>query len=183
MSTHTWSVLRDAKSRLWTRRIKMIGQRKPGRCTPCKRFILLPGRDPGTLSLSLPMCLSTGIALFLLWINALLASLPSVFMKILFCKAQGLALITDHWSSGQDLVFSPNWLDSQSLAENPSPATSQGHLRSYPPLHYEFHEFTSVSPMTLLLEWMKEWMKKLRAGVERAHTRQPARQTQSEHLV
>ena len=179
MSTHTWSVLRDAKSRLWTRQIKMIGQRKPGRCTPRKRFKLPPGRDSGTLWVC--PCAYPQVLHSLLWIKCFTCF--TTFCLILFCKAQGLALITDHWSSGQDLVFSPNWLDSQSLAENPSPATSQGHLRSYPPLHYELHEFTSVSPMTLLLEWMKEWMKTLRAGVERAHTRQPAMQTESEHLV
>jgi len=160
----------------------MICQRKPGRCTPCKWFKLPQGCDSGTLSES-AMCLSTGTVLFLLLINALLASLPSVSVEILFCKAQGLGLVTDHWSSGQDLVFSPNWLDSQSLAENPSPASSQGHLRPYPPLHYEPHEFTSVSLMSISLEWMKEWMKKLREGVEGAHSRQPVMQTQSEHLV
>ena len=32
-------------------------------------------------------------------INALLASLPSVFVEILFCKAQGLGLVTDHWKN------------------------------------------------------------------------------------
>ena len=69
-STHMWknpSWLRDActhgrilrytKYELWTRQIKMIGQRKTGRNTPHKWLKLAGGFNSGTLPLKLPMCL------------------------------------------------------------------------------------------------------------------------------
>ena len=45
--------------------------------------------NSGTVPLSLPECLSTPTILFFLLINILLASLLSIFVEILFCKAEG----------------------------------------------------------------------------------------------
>ena len=46
------------------------------------------------LSLSLPVCLFICIVLFFLLINTLLASLLSVFVETLFCKAEGSGPLT-----------------------------------------------------------------------------------------
>ena len=81
-------VLWCTKYGLWTRQIKMIGQRKTGRNALSKRFKPPHGPNSGTLPLSLPMCLFTRTVLSFLLINTLLASLLSVLGDILFCKAE-----------------------------------------------------------------------------------------------
>ena len=54
------------------------------------KWFKLPRRhNSGILPLSLPECLSTHTVCFFLLINALFASLLSVFVEILFCNAEG----------------------------------------------------------------------------------------------
>ena len=48
----------------------------------------------GTVPLSLPMCLSTCTVLFSLLRNTLLVSLLSIFVEIIFCKAEGPGLLS-----------------------------------------------------------------------------------------
>ena len=81
-------VLRCTKYGLWTRQIKMIGQRKTGRNALSKRFKPPHKPNSGALPLSLPMCLFTRTVLSFLLINTLLASLLSVLGDILSWKAE-----------------------------------------------------------------------------------------------
>ena len=83
-------ILRYTKYGLWTRQIKVTGQRKTGRNASCKWFKPPQGHNSGTVPLSLPVCLSIQTVLFSLLINTLFASLISVFVEMLFCKTQWL---------------------------------------------------------------------------------------------
>ena len=82
-------------------------------------------------SLSLPMCLSTLTALFFFLINTLLASLISILVEILFCKAKGpgpLSLTTG--------LVARIWCfycydSAQSLAGSPSLASRHWRLRPH----------------------------------------------------
>ena len=92
MCVYIWEYPEIYKHRLWTRQIKMIGQRKPVRNAPRKWFKL--GYDTGTLPLRLPMCLSTQTVLFFLLINTLLASLLSIFLNFFLQSLRAKALVT-----------------------------------------------------------------------------------------
>ena len=125
------SSLRYTKYGLCTRQIKMTDQRKPRKNAPYNWFKLLCWATQ-THPLSLPVCLSTCIVLFLLLVNTLLTSLLSVFVEILFWKVKGSGLL----SLTSDLVariWCCDHCEPQSLPVNPSPGPSYcgwGHLRS-----------------------------------------------------
>ena len=53
------------------------------------------------------MCLPMCTVHFFLLMNTLLDSLLSVFVEFFSAKAAARTPVTDHWSSGQDLVLSP----------------------------------------------------------------------------
>ena len=90
-------ILRHAEYGLWTRQIKMIGQRKTGRNAPYEWFMtphmtLPQGCNSATQGLSLWVCLSVHPHIwysFLLLRNTSLASLPFTGMEILFGKTEG----------------------------------------------------------------------------------------------
>ena len=73
--------------------------------------------DSGTLSLRLPVCLSTHTVPFFLLVNTLLVSLLSIFVGILSCKAEGpgsmssiTGLVVRIWCSHhRDLVSITGW--------------------------------------------------------------------------
>ena len=96
-------ILRYSRYGLWMGQIEMTGLRKTRRNAPSKWFKMPRGNNAGLLPLSLPFYLSTCTVFFLL-IHTSLASLLSLFVGILFCKAEGpeplslaTALVTGIW--------------------------------------------------------------------------------------
>ena len=85
-------------------------------------------RDP--LSESTP-CLCTCTVLFFLLVNILLASLLSVFVEILFCKAKGPGPLSLTTGLVARICCFRHRHPAQSLAGNPGPAPR--HCRSRPP--------------------------------------------------
>ena len=93
-------ILRYARYGLWMGQIEMTGLRKTRRNAPSK---MPRGNNAGPLPLSLPLYLPTCTVFFLL-IHTSLTSLLSLFVGILFCKAEGpdplslaTALVTGIW--------------------------------------------------------------------------------------
>ena len=96
-------ILRYSRYGLWMGQIEMTGLRKTRRNAPSKWFKIPRGNNAGLLPLSLPFYLSTCTVFFLL-IHTSLASLLSLFVGILFCKAEApeplslaTALVTGIW--------------------------------------------------------------------------------------
>ena len=87
--------------------------------------------NSGTFSLSLPMCLSTYTVHLFLLIKTSLASLLSVFVEILFCKAKGPGPLSLTTGLGARICCFRRCHPAQSLVGNSGPAPR--HCRSRPP--------------------------------------------------
>ena len=92
MHTHG-RIVRYTKYRLWTRKIKMIGQKKTGRNAPCKWFKLPREQDPLTESTRVSIHIYS--TLFFLLRNTSLVSLLFLFVGIFLCKAE--KPVPCHW--------------------------------------------------------------------------------------
>ena len=109
--------LRYTKYRLRTRQIKMIGQRKPGRNVPYNLFKLPWGCDL--------LCLCVYPHKVHSFSLLILASLHSVFVRTLLCKAKGPG--PRHWP----LVY---WLGFSSYCHSPTSVSDQETKPRFKPL-------------------------------------------------
>ena len=89
-----WRILRYTKHGLWTRQIKMMGQRKSGGSAPHKWFKLPRRSNSGTIPLSPPMCFSTCTVL-LLGINICFTTFH-ICGKSFLQNWRTRVLVTDH---------------------------------------------------------------------------------------
>ena len=87
-------ILRYTKHGLWTRQIKMMGQRKSGGSAPHKWFKLPRRSNSGTIPLSPPMCFSTCTVL-LLGINICFTTFH-ICGKSFLQNWRTRVLVTDH---------------------------------------------------------------------------------------
>ena len=107
---------------------KWFGQRKPGRNTPCKWFKLPQGHD--SLSESIFVSIHKYCTLYLLINTCFTTFCGNSFLKSWMAKA----FVTDHWSSGYDLVFSEPW-PGLNLCLGAQAIAGWGHWRSYQDPH------------------------------------------------
>ena len=116
---------------LWTKQIKMTGQRKTGKNAPCE-WVKLPSNS-GTLPRSLPVCLCIHAVLFSLLIEHFACFTTLIFVEVLSCRAEGpgpLSLTTGLVAGIQRFMAATQ---PRSLNGNPSPlqaVAGRGHPRS-----------------------------------------------------